>query len=74
MISQIDTHKYYLENRGNKMTLVKHETCIGTHWTMYTDNASRRAYKAFAQRDFDSLADVEKHYKSWKGIAALANN
>lgn len=72
-ITQLDTNKFYTESRGSKMTLTKEICKHGNFWRMYTENASQRAYKTLGVKDFDSLAEVEKHYKSWRGIAALVN-
>ena len=72
-IIKLDDNKFYCESRGNKMTLVK-ELCevTGSFWRMYTDNASRRAYRnGVGFRDFDNLEEVEKAYKSWHGISKL---
>lgn len=73
-IQQIDTNTYYLESRGNKMTLTLKETKWGPEWEMYTDNASHRAYRGLGMRTFSNLMQVETAYKSWRGIAALASH
>lgn len=70
-IKQLETNKFYLESRGNKMTLAKESSIFGDFWRMYTQNASQRAYRTIGAKDFASLAEVEKHYKSWQGIADL---
>ena len=71
VIQQLDTNTFYMESRGNKMTLKKKSTIFGDIWEMYTDNASRRAWRGLGVKEFDTLADVQKHYKSWRGISLL---
>lgn len=70
-IEQINEDTYYLESRGNKMTLTKISTSWGHEWQMFTDNASRRAFRGLGMRRFKNLLQVETAYKSWRGIAAL---
>lgn len=70
-IEQIDNDTFYLESRGNKMTLTKVVTNWGHEWVMHTDNASRRAWRGLDIRKFANLMQVETAYKSWRGIAAL---
>jgi hypothetical protein len=64
----LENGSYYTESRGNKMTLIRNDW---DQWEMYTDNASHRAYQGPGVRVFNSLKEVEKHYKSWRGISAL---
>lgn len=68
-IQQIDSATFALEARGSQMLLQK--TAQG--WRMTTTNASTRAWRRGVPswKDFETLADVERHYKSWRGIAAL---
>ena len=72
MIQILDKNKFYLESRGMKMTLTKeHSAVTGEFWRMHVDNASSRAYSGLGVREFDTIEQVEQHYKSWRGIAAL---
>ncbi|MGL1407021.1 hypothetical protein ACSTIX_10585 [Vibrio parahaemolyticus] len=73
VIQQLGETTFYLESRGNKMTLSRVTDVWGTHWQMHTDNASHRAYRGLGIKEFSTLEDVEKNYKSWRGIAALVN-
>lgn len=73
MIQQLDETTFYLESRGNKMTLSLVSDSWGHHWQMQTDNASHRAYRGLGVKEFATLEEVEKNYKSWRGIAALVN-
>ncbi|MBF8164312.1 hypothetical protein IVE04_24410 [Pseudomonas mendocina] len=68
-IQQLDDTSYAVENRGTRMVLV--QTKKG--WRVKTRNAATRVWGLGGEswKDFDSLADVEAKYKSWKGIAAL---
>ena len=70
-IIQIDENTFYLESRGNKMTLSRKQDAWGEFWQMSTDNASHRAYRGLGIKEFASLEDVEKHYKSWRGVCTL---
>ncbi len=55
------------------MTLSLVSDVFGRHWQMHTDNASHRAYRGLGIKEFSTLEEVEKNYKSWRGIAALVN-
>lgn len=72
MIKQLNLTTFELSARGNEMTLKWNDTydC----WEMLTVNASTRAYNGVMPsiKFFDSLEQVEKKYKSWRGIVALA--
>ena len=67
-IQQLDDNTFTLTSRGHLMTL-KRDAVFG--WVMFTDNASTRAWCSLGAKYFDSLAQVEAHYKSWRGIALL---
>lgn len=60
---------YYLEARGNKMTLRYHANW--DQWEMFCDNAARRAYNGPGVTMFNSLKEVEKKYKTWAGICQV---
>ncbi|HAT7708268.1 TPA: hypothetical protein JAX41_004721 [Enterobacter roggenkampii] len=60
---------YYLEARGNKMTLRYHADW--DQWEMFCDNAARRAYNGPGVTMFNSLKEVEKKYKTWAGICQV---
>lgn len=68
-IQQINDTTYSLDARGSHMVL--EQTKSG--WRMKTRNAATRVWGLGGEswKDFDSLAEVEAKYKSWKGIAAL---
>lgn len=61
---------YSVKARGNKMILRHVKSSLG-QWSVTTDNASHRAYRGLGVRYFNSLREVEKSYKSWRGIAEL---
>lgn len=69
MIQQISETEFRLERGGHTMTLSRDE--FG--WHMFTENACTRAWDSLGFRRFSTLADVEKHYKSWRGLSALVN-
>lgn len=71
-INVLDANRFHLESRGNVMTLVFDAEF--NWWEMHTDNASHRAYGGPGIRIFDDLKQVEKAYKSWKGISVLAED
>lgn len=64
-----DDGTYYLESRGNKMTLRYHSSW--DQWEMFCDNAARRAYNSPGITMFNSLKEVEKKYKTWAGIVQI---
>lgn len=70
MIQQIDENTYYQQVRGQTMTLIR----SGDEWAMYTVNAVVRAYNrgVAMPKYFPTLEAVEAKYKTWRGIAALA--
>lgn len=69
VITLQDDGTYYLEFRGNKMTLRYHSNW--DQWEMFCDNAARRAYNGAGITMFNSLKDVEKKYKTWAGIVQI---
>lgn len=70
-ITPLSDGGFYLAARGSKMTLRFSEAwdC----WEMSTDNASHRAYRGLGVKHFQTLEEVERNYKSWRGIADLVN-
>jgi len=70
-IQQTAPNTYELSARGSRMKLSKHLS----GWRMVTANAQTKAWGFGASvKDFESLAEVERHYKSWRGIAMLLND
>lgn len=69
VIQQIDASTYSVQSRGTHMTL--QQTAKG--WRVITRNAATRVWGLGGEswKDFDTLSDVERHYKSWRGIEAL---
>lgn len=70
-IIQVGNNSFVLAIRGATMALNKDDD---GYWRMRTDNAAARAWNRgmTSLRTFRSLEEVEKHYKSWRGIATLA--
>jgi len=66
MITQIDKDTFETVYRGRIYTLCR--SCSYA-WSMWNKTINGRTNPP---KPFDSLADVEKHYKHWKGIALLA--
>lgn len=68
-IQQINDNSYATSVRGTHMVLEK--TTKG--WRVKTRNAATRVWGIGGEswKDFDSLAQVEARYKSWRGITAL---
>lgn len=54
--------------KGTELTLIKSE--VG-YWTVIASNAATRAYRSLGANTFWSLAEVEKSYKTFRGLAAL---
>lgn len=67
VITMVNENKFTLLSRGHEMTLIKNKW----GWEMFTENAATRAYRTLGVKLFDSLEEVESHYKSWKGISQL---
>lgn len=67
-ITLLENGTFYLESRGSKMTLQRSDLY---GWEMHTDNASHRAYRGLGIKTFRTLDEVEKAYKSWRGISLL---
>jgi hypothetical protein len=69
MIQAISATEFQLVKGGHTMTLRKGENA----WYMSTQNACTRAWsgRLGSLKRFETLADVESHYKSWKGVSAL---
>lgn len=70
-IQQIDDNSYTVTTRGCRMVLEKHRG----GWRMKTVNAATRVWGMGGEswKDFGSLEEVERNYKSWRGIAVLAD-
>lgn len=71
-IQQLDDNRFFLDVRGTKMTLEP----FRKGWRMKVVNASTRVWGMGGEswKDFDTLAQVESKYKSWRGIASLLDN
>jgi hypothetical protein len=68
-IQKVDENTYRVVAHGSEMTLTR----LADGWSMNTVNASVRAWnRGYAiPKHFDTLADVESKYKSWRGATAL---
>lgn len=66
-IQMVNEKTFTLINRGHEMTLLK----IEDGWEMWTSNAATRAWRMMIPKFFETLKDVEAHYKSWKGVSEL---
>lgn len=68
-ITQTAENTYTAENgRGTTLTLTKKD---GGYWEVWAMNAAVRAYRTPGVKIFWSLADIEKAYKTFRGISAL---
>jgi hypothetical protein len=70
-IQQLDEKRFFLEVRGTKMTLEP----FRSGWRMKTVSAATRVWSLGGEswKEFNTLAEVEAKYKSWRGIASLLN-
>ena len=69
MIQQTNENEYVTDNgRGTKFTIVRK---ANGGWTVFSDNAMRRAYGGLGCKEFDTLEDIEANYKSLRGLAKL---
>lgn len=71
-IQQIDDKSYTLTTRGCRMLLERNRD----GWRMKTVSAATRVWSMGGEswKDFGSLEEVERSYKSWRGIAALVGS
>lgn len=71
-IQQLDNNCYSLQVRGTKMTLEP----FRKGWRMKVVNAATRVRGMGGEswKEFETLAEVESTYKSWRGIAAMLNS
>lgn len=69
IIQQLSDNSYTVQARGSRMILER--TKRG--WRVRTQNAASRVWSMGGEswKEFDTLAEVEANYKSWKGIGAL---
>jgi hypothetical protein len=70
MIQMISDTHFELTTRGHTMTL---SATRGSGWVMVTRNASTRAFngRLGSYKHFGTLAEVENHYRSWRGLSIL---
>jgi hypothetical protein len=52
------------------LTLIRKD---GGYWEVMAQNAATRAYRTLGVKIFWSLDDVEKSYKTFRGLSALIN-
>lgn len=71
-IQQIGDNSYTVTNRGTHMVLEKHRG----GWRMKTKNAATRVWSMGGEswKEFGSLEEVERNYKSWRGIVVLVGS
>lgn len=69
MIQQLDEKRFSLEVRGMQMTLEPYRD----GWRMKVVSATTRVWSLGGEswKEFNSLAEVEAKYKSWRGITSL---
>jgi hypothetical protein len=76
MIEMISPTEFRLKKGAHEMTLLK----SADGWEMLTRNPATRAWGSVlpggaatpSVRSFTTLSEVEAHYRSWCGIAAIA--
>ena len=72
MIQQISDSEYRLTSGQHQMTLTR--ASFGGWYVATNNSATRAAYytrNLGSCRHFWTLTEVEKHYKSWRGVSAL---
>lgn len=68
-ITQTADNTFIANNgRGTELKLVKKD---GGYWEVWAMNAAVRAYRTLGVKTFWSLADIEKNYKTFRGLSAL---
>lgn len=68
-IEQIDEDTFQTRSRGSTITLTRLPE--GRGWSVMVDNAAVRAWRSLGCKNFDSLEEVERKYKSLSGISKL---
>ena len=70
MIEQVSATEFKLTKGAHQMTLGRNED---GSWSMTTHNPCTRAWRGRlgSLKHFETLSDVEEHYKSWRGVSAL---
>ncbi|EBZ0015925.1 hypothetical protein D5X65_20550 [Salmonella enterica subsp. enterica serovar Suberu] len=66
----LESGDFFLVSRGHKMTLT-FDRNLG-RWEMNTDNAASRAWRTLGIKIFNYLEEVERSYKSWRGVSQFA--
>lgn len=68
-IIQTAENTYTANNgRGTELMITKKD---GGYWEVMAQNAATRAYRSLGVKIFWTLADIEKSYKTFRGLAAL---
>jgi hypothetical protein len=67
ILDQIDADTFKTKARGCEFTITRRPD----GWRVMVINAATRAWRSLGTKDFPTLEEVEKHYKSLRGIAAL---
>ena len=72
-ILQTGDHEWTLQKGGHTMRLVQATDGQWPQWQMFTKNACTDAWrgKLGGWHGFETLAEVESHYKSWRGFSAM---
>jgi len=70
MIEQVSATDFKLTKGAHQMTLGRNGD---GSWSMTTHNPCTRAWRGRlgSLKRFETLAAVEEHYKSWRGVSAL---
>ena len=70
MIQQVSATEFKLTKGAHQMTLGRNQD---GSWSMTTHNPCTRVWRGRlgSLKRFETLSDVEKHYKSWRGVSAL---
>jgi len=70
---QISDNKWTTKVRGNSYEVVFNgdDAPVWRKWTVFVDNASRRAWGGLGAKDFESIAQIENKYKGLRGISAI---
>ena len=68
-ITQTAENTFVANNgRGTELQLRKRD---GGYWEVMAHNAATRAYRTLGVKIFWSLDEIEKNYKTFRGLAAL---
>ncbi len=74
-IQVIAENTYFVQARGQRITVQKNPETMTIPWSVFVDNASARVWNRglSSSKWFNSLEEIEAQYKSLRGLCAVHN-